>query len=288
MELRRALRTTGSVREFTDAPVDDEVLFEILDDARFAPQAATGRRGASSSCSDPDSVVRSRRPTSTPGTTTSRRCSPVSSRSRRSRAMRSVARSRHDERGAIAMSNPDGFAETLERRAGACSSSCADLSALRRDRPRPRSLPPRRRRVDLSLRVERPARGARARSRRCDDDGRDRERAATARRLSLPAHLAVASVVVLGYPGAERRVASQRRVGLRGRRPLRRSAFYAVGQFTRGRAPPPFACAFGIFENTRIAPKRAIPPATRHPWCSPLMNAFVTSALSGGRSAGGK
>src|ERR1700691_1456310 len=37
MELRQALRTTGSVREFTDAPVDDAVLFEILDDARFAP-----------------------------------------------------------------------------------------------------------------------------------------------------------------------------------------------------------------------------------------------------------
>jgi nitroreductase len=37
MELGRALRTTGSVRNFTSAPVADETLYEILEDARFAP-----------------------------------------------------------------------------------------------------------------------------------------------------------------------------------------------------------------------------------------------------------
>ncbi len=37
MELRDALRSTGSVREFTNAPVSDHVIAEILDDARFAP-----------------------------------------------------------------------------------------------------------------------------------------------------------------------------------------------------------------------------------------------------------
>lgn len=37
MELKETLRTTGSVREFTDEPVSDEVLYEILDIARFAP-----------------------------------------------------------------------------------------------------------------------------------------------------------------------------------------------------------------------------------------------------------
>jgi nitroreductase len=37
MELRDALRTTGSVRHFTDEPVSDELITEILDDARFAP-----------------------------------------------------------------------------------------------------------------------------------------------------------------------------------------------------------------------------------------------------------
>ncbi len=37
MNLRDALRTTGSTREFSARPVDDAVLFEVLDDARFAP-----------------------------------------------------------------------------------------------------------------------------------------------------------------------------------------------------------------------------------------------------------
>jgi nitroreductase len=37
VELTDALRTTGAVREFTDAPVSDEVLARVLDTARFAP-----------------------------------------------------------------------------------------------------------------------------------------------------------------------------------------------------------------------------------------------------------
>lgn len=37
MDLRTALRTTGTVRGFTDQSVDEAVLREILDDARFAP-----------------------------------------------------------------------------------------------------------------------------------------------------------------------------------------------------------------------------------------------------------
>jgi nitroreductase len=37
MELRDAIRTTGSVRSFTDEPVDHDTLRAVLDDARFAP-----------------------------------------------------------------------------------------------------------------------------------------------------------------------------------------------------------------------------------------------------------
>ncbi len=37
MELIEALRTTGAVREFTDEPVTDDVLYRLLDVARFAP-----------------------------------------------------------------------------------------------------------------------------------------------------------------------------------------------------------------------------------------------------------
>lgn len=37
MELLHALRGTGAVRDFTDAPVDDATLARVLDTARFAP-----------------------------------------------------------------------------------------------------------------------------------------------------------------------------------------------------------------------------------------------------------
>ncbi len=37
VDLVAALRSTGAAREFTDQPVDDHTVWEILDDARFAP-----------------------------------------------------------------------------------------------------------------------------------------------------------------------------------------------------------------------------------------------------------
>lgn len=45
MELEDVLRTTGAVREFTDEPVADEVLFRILDTARFAPSGGNRQGG---------------------------------------------------------------------------------------------------------------------------------------------------------------------------------------------------------------------------------------------------
>lgn len=43
MDLIDGLRTTGSVREFTDEPVPDEVVARILDTARFAPSGANAQ-----------------------------------------------------------------------------------------------------------------------------------------------------------------------------------------------------------------------------------------------------
>jgi nitroreductase len=37
MDLREAIRTTGSVRKFRDEPVGDALVASVLDDARFAP-----------------------------------------------------------------------------------------------------------------------------------------------------------------------------------------------------------------------------------------------------------
>ncbi len=43
MDLIQTLRSTGSVREFTDQPVPDEVVSRILDNARFAPSGANAQ-----------------------------------------------------------------------------------------------------------------------------------------------------------------------------------------------------------------------------------------------------
>lgn len=37
MELSEAMTTTGAIREFVDLPVSDELLYQIIEDARFAP-----------------------------------------------------------------------------------------------------------------------------------------------------------------------------------------------------------------------------------------------------------
>ncbi|GAA2776532.1 nitroreductase family protein [Mycolicibacterium pallens] len=43
MDLIDTLRSTGSVRDFTDEPVDDAVLARVLDTARFAPSGANAQ-----------------------------------------------------------------------------------------------------------------------------------------------------------------------------------------------------------------------------------------------------
>jgi nitroreductase len=129
MELGDALRTTGSVRNFTSASVADETLSSILEDARFAPSG--GNRQAWHVIVVKD-VAR-------------RRAlrdlyldawhdyvahvlaglipfSPVASDEDRA-----LAAGRRDE--AIAVSRPDGFPETLDA-VPAMLVICADLSAL--------------------------------------------------------------------------------------------------------------------------------------------------------------
>lgn len=43
MDLIETLRSTGAVREFTDDPVDDDVVARILDTARFAPSGGNAQ-----------------------------------------------------------------------------------------------------------------------------------------------------------------------------------------------------------------------------------------------------
>jgi nitroreductase len=129
MDLSDALRTTGSVRAFLDEPVSDEVLFEILDDARFAPSGgnrqawhvivvkdAARRRAVRDLYLDGwhdyiAHVLAGLIP-----------FSPLASDEDRA-----LAASKRD--AAIALSKPDGFPETLEQ-VPVMLVICADLSAL--------------------------------------------------------------------------------------------------------------------------------------------------------------
>ncbi len=129
MELGDALRTTSSVRNFTSAAVSDEVLYSILDDARFAPSG--GNRQAWHVIVVKDLARR----------TALRNLyldawhdyiahvmaglvpfSPIASIDDRQLA------ARHRDQ-AIAASTPDGFPETLEA-VPVMLVICADLSAL--------------------------------------------------------------------------------------------------------------------------------------------------------------
>ncbi|WP_343599491.1 nitroreductase family protein [Mycobacterium sp.] len=54
MDLDNALRTTGSVRDFTDQAVEDAVVARILDTARFAPSGANAQAWRVVVVKDPD------------------------------------------------------------------------------------------------------------------------------------------------------------------------------------------------------------------------------------------
>lgn len=113
MELRQALRTTASIREFSARSVDDDVLFGVLDDARFAPSGGnrqawrvivvkdlSQRRAVAAAYLDAwHDYVGSLLAGVTP-------FSPIASEEDRRAAS-------EQREAARALSNPEGFAETL-------------------------------------------------------------------------------------------------------------------------------------------------------------------------------
>lgn len=129
MELVEALRSTGSVRSFSAEPVPDELLFAVLDDARFAPSGGNrqawhvivvkdaARRGALRDLyldawhDYIGHVLAGLIP-----------FSPIASDEDRDAAA-------SQRSAAIALSRPDGFPETLDD-VPVMLAVCADLSAL--------------------------------------------------------------------------------------------------------------------------------------------------------------
>ena len=50
MELYEAMRTTFACRDFTDDPLPDEVIYEMIENARFRRAGVIDRATGSSSC----------------------------------------------------------------------------------------------------------------------------------------------------------------------------------------------------------------------------------------------
>ncbi len=129
MDLRLALTTTGAVRDFTDRPVDDEVLRAVLDDARFAPSGGNRQPWSVAVITD-SSVRRAVRDAYLDawhdyvahhlvGVTP---FAPTATDDERA----AVARRREEAR---ALSRPDGFPETLDT-VPAMLAVAADLDVL--------------------------------------------------------------------------------------------------------------------------------------------------------------
>jgi len=129
MELTDALRSTGSVRAFLDEPVSDETLYAILDDARFAPSGGNRQAWHVIIVKD-DRRRRALRDLYLDGwhdyvahvLAGLVPFSPLASEEDRALAL-----SKRD--AAIAVSNPQGFPETLEN-VPVMLVICADLAAL--------------------------------------------------------------------------------------------------------------------------------------------------------------
>jgi nitroreductase len=129
MELTDALRTTGSVRTFLDVPVSDEILYAILDDARFAPSGGNRQAWHVIIVKDP-TVRRALRDLYLDGwhdyvahvLAGLVPFSPLASDEDRDVAAANRA-------AAIAKSTPDGFPETLDQ-VPVMLVICADLTAL--------------------------------------------------------------------------------------------------------------------------------------------------------------
>ncbi len=117
MDLENALRTTGAVREFEDREVPDDVLYNILDVARFAPSG--GNRQAWRVIVVKDPAVRARLRDLylhgwyeylAMGQAGLVPWAPVTDRDAEARALANAA-----ESGAQAASGPAGFAESFDR-----------------------------------------------------------------------------------------------------------------------------------------------------------------------------
>ena len=129
MELVEVLRTTGAVRNFSDRVVETTTLFEILDDARFAPSGGNRQCWRVIVVEDPAQrrAVRDIYLDAWHDYVAHLLAGVVPFSPLASEEYRAAATAQRD--AAEALSKPDGFAETLDR-VPAMLVVCADLGAL--------------------------------------------------------------------------------------------------------------------------------------------------------------
>ncbi len=129
MDLITTIRTTGSVREFTDAAIDRETLRQILDSARFAPSGGNRQPWRVIVIDDPAvrRAVRDAYLDAWHDYVAHVLAGVVPFSPLATEADRAAAHDHVDQ--AIATSRPDGFAETLDT-VPALLVVCVDLATL--------------------------------------------------------------------------------------------------------------------------------------------------------------
>jgi nitroreductase len=136
MDLIETLRTTGAVREFLPEPVEDEVLYRLLDTARFAPSGGNRQAWRVIVVKDPE-TRRALRDLYLPGwyeylSMASARLvpwAPVTDREAEAEAVTQATDLADRAAAAVAGGHAPGFAEALDA-APALLLVLADLSAL--------------------------------------------------------------------------------------------------------------------------------------------------------------
>ena len=204
MELSQALRSTGAVRDFTDDPVPDDVLYRVLDTARFAPNGGNRQAWHVIVVRDPATRVALRDlylpawyeylPQMEAGLTP---FAVVTDRDAEARGPRPGARVRRARRGRARLRRAS------PRGAGAAGAPRRPAQP-RHPRPRPRPLHAGRRRLDLPVRVEPAPRRTRRRPRGRDHHRRHPRGARAAALFAIPEPVVVAGVLAFGYPAGKR------------------------------------------------------------------------------------
>ena len=193
MELYDVMRTTFAAREFTGDPLPDEALGKILDHARFAPSGGNRQGWRVIVVRDP---ATKRALADLSGFAAKRYAAQVQNGENPWNTIDPPRRRRRRHRAHAAAAAPDGAHRESAGRARHLRRS----QGRRLDGPGPRAHRHRERRVDLPVRVERPAGRAPRGLRGTITTLATAQEPKVQALLGIPKHVAVCAVMPLGRP----------------------------------------------------------------------------------------